>query len=70
MSANSKGSDETALMRSLVRAFAGCTCDKYLCPMCWLINGEGKTQKSNKTALSTKYMRSCFLLVNKVYMYN
>ena len=29
MSANSKGSGETALMRRLARAFAGRRCDKY-----------------------------------------
>ena len=33
MSANSKGSDETALMRRLARAFAGRLCD-YPFPMC------------------------------------
>ena len=30
MSANSKGSGETALMHNLARAFVGCLCDKYL----------------------------------------
>ena len=36
MSANSKGSGETALMRRLARAFVGRLCDKYPFPMCWL----------------------------------
>ena len=37
MSANSKGSGETALMRSLARAFAGRQCDKYPSIMFWFI---------------------------------
>ena len=37
MSANSKGSDETALMRRLAWACAGRQCDKYHFLMCWLI---------------------------------
>ena len=37
--ANSKGSDENALMRRLAWVFAGCLCDKYLFLMCWLNYG-------------------------------
>ena len=37
MSANSKGSGETALTGRLTSAFAGCLCDKYSFLMCWLI---------------------------------
>ena len=36
MSAYSKGSGETALMRRLARAFAGRQCDKYPFLICWL----------------------------------
>ena len=36
MSANSKGSGETALMRRLAWAFAGRLCDKYPFPIAWL----------------------------------
>ena len=37
MSANSKGSCETMLMRRLAWAFAARSCDKYPFLMCWLI---------------------------------
>ena len=37
MWANSKGSGETARMRSLTRAFAGRLCDKYHNLMSWLV---------------------------------
>ena len=37
MSANSKGSGETAPMHRLVSAFAGRLCDEYLFLMCWRI---------------------------------
>ena len=36
MCANSEGSDETARMRRLAWAFAGCLCDKYHNLMSWL----------------------------------
>ena len=36
MTANAKGSGETALMCRLARAFAGRLCDKYFFLMCWL----------------------------------
>ena len=37
MTANSKGSGKTALMRRLIWAFAGRLCGKYSFPMCWRI---------------------------------
>ena len=48
MSANSKGSGETALKRRLARAFAGRLCDK--CPFIvrWLNERLSKAQKKRK----------------------
>ena len=68
MCANSEGSGETAWLRSLAWAFAGCLCDKYHNLMSWLkwaVTRE-KVAYSNRAKSCKLYYSNCAKSANRV----